>query len=118
MQTLSPRMKGGDGDLPAGSVFSMHQDAQIYQARCSSRDQEDQQTRNAQELVSREAFLQASHQYEERYFGCRAKTACVFSSADKSREEKDANISGMCPAAFCASTLEYNTNVTKKDSTE
>jgi len=42
----------------------------------------------------------------------------VFSSADKSREEKDANISGMCPAAFCASTLEYNTNVTKKDSTE
>ena len=68
--------------------------------------------------VSREAFLQASHQYEEHNFGCRAKTACVFSSADKSREEKDANISGMCPAAFCASTLEYNTNVTKKDSTE
>lgn len=105
---------------PGDSVFSTHQDAQMQQARCSSQDQEEQQTRKAQDLAERLScrMLHIPHQYEERCFGCRARTACVFSSADKSREEKDANISGMCPAAFCASTLEYNTNVTKKGSTE
>lgn len=39
-------------------------------------------------LGTGEDFLQASHRYEERRSGCRAKIARVFGSADKSREEK------------------------------
>lgn len=63
--------------------------------------------------VSRD-FLKESHLNEESLGA--GPNQHVFS--DKIREEKDANIPGMCPAVFCVNTLEYNRNVTKKGSTE
>lgn len=106
-------MKGGDGDLslPPGDRTRM--------LRSTRRDAPPatRGTRKAQALAER---LSCRHLISMRSTasGAGPKQRVFFSSADKSREEKDANISGMCPAAFCASTLEYNTNVTKKDSTE
>lgn len=67
--------------------------------------------------VSRGDFLKESHLCEESLGA--GPNQHVFSGAQrKLGKKKDANIPGMCPAVFCVSTLEYNRNVTKKDSTE